>query len=87
VFARLPTMTTLFNVDGFTGSSGDVVAVTSLFCSSTRSLAAIFSASAWSQVIVDAKLLGKLVACTPPVTEPGLVLAPSVLMPCWPSLQ
>ena len=37
--------------------------------------------------MVAARLVGKLVACTPPVTVPWLVLAPSVLSPCWPSLQ
>ena len=43
--------------------------------------------SCGSQDIVDAKFVGKLVACTPPVTPPLLVSANIVLMPCWPSLQ
>ena len=40
-----------------------------------------------SHDIVEAKLVGKLVACTPPLTLPGFVLAPSALIPCCPSLQ
>ncbi len=40
-----------------------------------------------SHVIVDAKFVGKLVAWTPPPTLPEFEFAPSVLMPCWPSLQ
>ncbi len=37
--------------------------------------------------MVEAKFTGKLVACTPPVALPLSLSAPSVLMPCWPSLQ
>src|SRR4051794_40023201 len=40
-----------------------------------------------SQDMLAAWLVGKLVACTPPVTLPGWLLPPSRLMPCWPSLQ
>ena len=40
-----------------------------------------------SHDIVDAKLVGKLVACTPPGTPPPLSSANRVLIPCWPSFQ
>jgi len=47
VLARLPTMTTLFSLAGSAGSSGAEPPATLPFLSSTRSSAAIFSASVW----------------------------------------